>query len=246
MTLPLNEQEQHLMDLLMVIPPKLEDARLFLQQTMLSAESVGKIGALYAEECQFNISDSSVITRNCSSPLKNAGFPQGILSGFHSSYVYDVTKLLLDFGLDPNTIFWADEHEYYNIMDSLMFVDNEYVAADTMALLMEHGGDPNLQIGRETLYERVDFEVWFGSVEQEIRWRHDAWVHVWMVLTGYGGKIDGCDDLITRFREYDSQELFNPEMLRNHRDYYYGFSRESKEIVLHIYDKKTLWEVARG
>ena len=127
MTLLLNEQEQHLMDLLLALPPKLEDARLFLQQTMLSAESVGKIGAFYAEECRFNIGDSSVITKNCTSPLKNAGFPQGILSGFHSSCVYDVTKLLLDFGLDPNTIFWADEHEYYNIMDT-SHIKSDYVS----------------------------------------------------------------------------------------------------------------------
>lgn len=246
MELLLNEQEQHLMDLLMVIPPKLEDARAFLQQHALSIESVSKIGALYAEESQFEVGEASAIMENSNKPFGKTDFPKGILSGFHSTYLYDVTELLLDFGLDPNAIFWASGYDYYNIMDALMYVDNEYVAADTMALLMEHGGNPNLHIDGETLYEQADFEVWFGAIEQRIRWRHDAWVHIWMVLTGYGGKINGRDDLITRFREYGSGEPFHLEKLRNHRNYYYGYSYENKESILHIYDRKTLWEVARG
>lgn len=246
MALPLNEQEKYLLDLLMVIPPKLKDAETFLQQHALSKESISKIGALYAERCQFEVGDAFSIPENRNRPLGNSDFPKKILSGFHSTYIYEVTKLLLNFGLDPNAIFWASGYDYYNIMDALMYVDNEYVAADTMALLMQHGGDPNLHIDGETLYEMADFEVWFGSVEQQIRWRHDAWVHIWMVLTGYGGKINGRDDLITRFREYGSGEPFHLEKLRNHRNYYYGYSYEKNESILHIYDRKTLWEVARG
>lgn len=246
MALPLKEHEQHLMDLLMAIPPKLEDAETFLQQHTLSKESISKIGALYAEHCQFEVGDASAIPENGNRPLGNSDFPKGILSGFHSTYVYEVTKLLLDYGLDPNAIIWGSGYDYYNIMDALMYIDNEYVAADTMALLMEHGGNPNLHIDGETLYEMADFEVWYGSSDQDIRWRHDSWVHIWMVLTGYGGKINGRDDFLTRFREYDSREPFCQEELKNHRNYYYGYSYENRESVIHIYDRKTLWEVARG
>lgn len=51
MALLLNDHEQLLMDLLMTIPPKLEDAGTFLQQHALSKENISKIGALYQSCC---------------------------------------------------------------------------------------------------------------------------------------------------------------------------------------------------
>ena len=83
-------------------------------------------------------------------------------------------------------------------------------------------------------------------IEQEIRWRYDSWVHVWLVLLAYGGAPRGRKSLLEVFREYDSAELFDVRKLKNHRDYYYGLSKENYEPVIHIYDKKTLWEVAKA
>lgn len=33
--------------------------------------------------------------------------------------------------------------------------------------------------------------------------------------------------------------------LKDHRNYYYGLSYENGNRMIHIYDKKTFWEVAR-
>jgi hypothetical protein len=121
-------------------------------------------------------------------------------------------------------------------------VDNAYVAADTMALLLEHGGNPNLNMDGQSVFGIVDFEIWFGSVEQSLRWRYDAWVHIWMVLLTYGCNNSG----IQVFREYNSDAMFDLKKLRDHRNYYFGLSYEDQERVIHIYDKNTFWEVARG
>lgn len=79
--------------------------------------------------------------------------PDGVIPVLHSTYVYDVVRFLLPFGLLPNGIY-LDGSDEYSILDSLKYIDNEYVAADTMALLMEHGGKiegklPSVQVFRK-------------------------------------------------------------------------------------------------
>jgi len=57
----------------------------------------------------------------------------------------------------------------------------------------------------------------------------------------------GCESSgIKVFREYNSDALFDLKKLKDHRNYYYGLSCENGDRVIHIYDKKTFWEVARG
>jgi len=175
--------------------------------------------------------------------LSKAQLPDGIIPGLHSSYVYDVIKLLLPYGLDPNAIVENDGRRY-NLMDMLRFVDNEYVAADTMALLLEHGGDPDLEVDGEQIFQSVDFDIWFGAVEQEIRWRYDSWVHLWMVLLAYSKKAK--ERPIQVYREYGSREMFDLKKLKNHRNYYYGIAFENGDPWISIYDKETYWLVAKA
>jgi len=85
-----------------------------------------------------------------------------------------------------------------------------------------------------------------NALEQELRWRYDSWKHVWMVLLAYGGAPQGKKSPLEVFREYYSNELFEIKKLKNHRDYYYGISMENHEPVIHIFDKKTLCEVAKA
>ena len=127
----------------------------------------------------------------------------------------------------------------------LFFVENEYVAADTRRLLLENGGNPNLIVDGESIYDRAEFEVWFGSIEQTIRWRYDAWIHMWFVLLAYSGKPEGKDLGFHLFPEYNKEETFSLTKLRDHRNFYYGLSCEGNERIVHIYDRKTFWEVAR-
>ena len=237
MDLPLNDKSQQLLDALMTIPPDLATAKKLLQQECFSSDEVTKVAMRYADECFLDIADK--FRTDPDDRISFSGFmpPAGVIPGLHSTYVYDVVKFLLDYGLDPNSIIDED-----NIMEMLLYVDNEYVAADTIALLLEHGGDPNQIIDGESVFQQIDFGIWFDAVELYIRWRYDAWVHTWMVLLAYG-----CEDPgIKVFREYNSDTLFDLKKLRYHRNYYFGLSYEDQERVIHIYDKNTFWEVARG
>lgn len=233
MEIELNEQEHRLLEHLMVIPPNLDGAEKLLSEACLSADAVTRIGLRYLEGC---FSDT----------CEGEGYPpdlfrNGIIPGRHSTHLYEVTELLLRFGLNPNAI--CDNEMC--MLSELRFVDNEYVGADTMALLLEHGADPNLVIGGPTIFEDIDFDVCFDTVNQSIRHRFDALTHCWMTLLGYGGMYRKPDVPYWLYREFESDETFDLKKLRDHRNYYVGLSIENGERMIHIYDRRTFWEVAR-
>lgn len=232
MWVELNEQEQRLVDHLMVIPPDFKGAERMLQEESLSAASVTRVGLCYIDGCFCDSWEGE----ECPPDL----FQNGILPDRHSSYLYQVVELLLRFGLEPDGI-----HEDTSMLDGLRFVDNEYVAADTMVLLLEHGADPNLRVEGASVFEDIDFDVFFDTVNQRIRHRFDSVTHCWMVLLGYGGKYSNPEVPIQLYREFNSKEVFDLRKLRDHRNYYVGLSRKNGGIDIHIYDRRTFWEVAR-
>lgn len=244
MELELTDRSKRLLELLWTIPPQFEEAKAYLDANQLSADEVTRVANIYADKCSRDLDD--YIGERCPDDctMRDVPIPQGIISKIPSGHIYGVVALLLQYGLDPNVVYEADGRTY-NIMRLIMSIDNEYIAADTMRLLLDNGGDPNLTAGIETIFECIDYDVWFGSVEQEIRWRYDAWVHVWMVLLAYGGEIPGKGQMMEAFRERHSDDLFDLKKLRNHRDYFFGLSVENKGRTMHIFDKKTFWEVAR-
>ena len=241
MELELTERSQGLLELLMTIPPQFDMAKGYLEANQLTADEVTRVATMFADKCSRDYDE--YLYDNF--PLRDLPLPQGVVQGTRSAHLCETVKLLLQYGLNPNAIYVVDAN-VYNIMSVISFIDNEYVASDTMVLLLEAGGDPNLVVDFSTIYESVSDDVWFGAIEQEIRWRYDSWVHVWLVLLAYGGAPRGRKSLLEVFREYDSAELFDVRKLKNHRDYYYGLSKENYEPVIHIYDKKTLWEVAKA
>ena len=226
----LSEREQKLFNHLMAIPPDLDRAESDLQAEKLSCDEVTRVGIAYVQDCYFEVVDYA----------QEHGIPQPteVLPNLHSSYIPDIIKFLLLHGLYPNGVYEDD-----NIMDSLRFIDNELLAADALALLLEHGGETDLMIPGEKLFEATDFEVFFAAVEMGNRQLFASIVHCWMVLIGYGARCD--EDKMQAFREYNSSETFDWDKLKNHRNYYFGITHLENDFAISIYDKDTLWEVAR-
>ena len=150
----------------------------------------------------------------------------------HSSYIYELTKLFLKYGLVPNAIY----DEYENVMDLLQFIGYEYVAADTLGLLLEHGGDPFLEIAGAVLFDELVFDVEFGALEMFDKKLYDAHVHYWMVMVGFGAQLDDGDQ-VEMYSDYSF------EMLKDHKNYDYYIER-THPITLHLFDRRTKWEVA--
>ena len=244
MELELTERANQLLELLMTIPPQFESAKSYLAENKLSSDEVTRVANIYADKCFRDYDEYLYENWPDDCTLRDLPLPQGVVQGILSTHLYDVVSFLLEYGLDPNAVYTVNG-DSYNIMRLILFIDNEYIAADALRLLLDNGGNPNLLAGTETIFECIDDDIWFGSVEQEIRWRYDSWVHLWMVLLAYGGKPRGRNVPIKTFREYGSNSLFDIKKLKNHRNYCFGVSFENYDSVIHIYDKKTFWEVAR-
>lgn len=203
---------EELRNVLLPVPPRMEEAEQLLKTEKLSSQELTQIALAFINECRWEEGTA------------------------YAPYLYQVMGLLLRHGLDPK-----EKRDGYELLSALLFVEHEYAAADTLGLLLEHGADPNYKPNDdEGAFEMLDFDIWFGALEQYKRQTYDAWLHSWMVFIGWDATIP-----VKVFREYDSEELFDLRKLRQHRNYYCGLSFEGKEICVHIYDKETMWEVAR-
>ena len=213
-----------------LVPVELE---MILQDNRYPADIVTRAAIRYAEECSDEDDEG---TETGTGTCLSEGLPS-------------IISLLLSYGLEPNAVYndddgWGDR----NIMEAVCGVDTGFAAADTLALLLEHGGDPNLVLDGEPLFEQVDFDVIFGAAEQGNRQRYAALVHCWLVLIGYGGKLSDGKLPLDVFPKYDSDEEFNCSELREHRNYTFCLSHvpgRGEAWSMHIFDRRTLWEIAR-
>lgn len=222
--------EKLLFDLLITIPPNWTAAEQLLNAAKLTSSQITRVAIAYAEECYREVADYAY--------EQSIPHPTTIIPNLHSTFIYDIINFLLEYGLEPNGIY-----ENCNVMKELQYVDNEFLAADTLNLLLERGGDYNLSIDGETFFQEIDFDVFFGAIEQYNRPYFAAIVHCWMVVIGHGARC--LEDTMHVFKMYDSSECFDWDMLKNHRNYYFGLTHLEKGFAISIYDKETLWEVAR-
>lgn len=226
MNITLNEKELRLKELLMVLPPDFDSIENLLCQDAYTVENISKVGTDFAWECveecwEYFMEDDIVRSEE-------------VVPNLHSTYICEALTLLLRYGLNPNAIF-----EEENIMHHLQFLDNGYQAADALAILFEHGGNPNLFCESGCLFDDVDFSVTFDAVEQQDRQRYSSLVHCWMVCFAFGGTLKNGNAPIKVSRHFDVKEL------KDHRRFYFGITKGERWPDIHIFDKRDMWEVVR-
>ena len=154
-----------------------------------------------------------------------------------SANVYNIIKLLLQYGLDPNA-----SYEGFTVANELKSIANEYLAADALQLLFENGMKCEVgEYGNQVFWD-LDFDVMFDISEMWNRRRYDAAVHCWFVFLGNGGASPSGKQLTEVADGFDLSEL------KNHRNFFFGLSQDEHALNgwwLHIFDKQTLWEVGR-
>ena len=225
--------ELRLLAMLEMLPPDLSMIKDYLDSTTLSPPKLAStVIRFITEDCQFE------------------GDQEKPPEQLHSTYLLNLIELLLDHGLDPNEAF-----EDYSVMDSLDLVDTGYVAADTMDLLLQKGGNLYQECDGETLFDRIEFNVIFDAINQENRDRYDQLIHLWLVMIGHGAKSLSSDgerkELVQFFKppHYDAPcEQFTVGSFRNHRDFSWALTHvpgHGENWSLHIIDKSTGWEVLR-
>lgn len=174
----LSRKAEILCDLLTELPPDFVRIEKELKTNLYSSQEITLAFARFCDNCFCDYSDFVYYKRR-----KPYNYET------HSTYAYDICKLLLKYGLDPN-LKYDDIVFSCNIMDAVYSIDKPYIAADTLKLLLENGGDPNIWIESETLYEMVDFDIWFDdthgfATEENFKDKFDCRFHCWLVLKGF-------------------------------------------------------------
>ena len=232
MWIDLTEKEQELFQPIIKLPPDFAAAEKVLSEKTFTAAEITRAALAFAKEAIFDAGEFA---------WQN-GIPhtEAIMPNLHSTYIVEIIGFLLPHGLDPNAI--CDDE---NIMNILKYIDNEYLAADALMLLLEHGGRYDLWIPGEMneLSGSLYFDVWCDIGEQRNRQRFSALVHCLMVLIGYGARMK--ENAVKTFREFDSSVLFDPVKLKDHRNYSFCVAYVEDSPAISIFDKKTLCEVMR-
>lgn len=166
-------------DLLECLPPDFEKVEKELKNNSYTPEEVTISFGKFCDNCFCEYSDFVYYKRR-----KPYNYE------IHSTYAYDICKLLLKYGLDPNLKYEDYVAFSSNVMEAVYSIDKPYIAADTLKLLLENGGDPNIWIESETLYEMVDFDIWFDdthgfATEENFKDKFDCRFHCWLVLKGF-------------------------------------------------------------
>ena len=151
------------------IPPDWEKIQDVLSTSKFSKEELALIAIDVTDNCFCEYSDAM-----------NPEVEDVTIDTMHSNYLIDSLQILLDHGLDPNTVV-EDE----NVMWNTQWVDAPDVGAAALRLLLENGGNPNHLIPAEgeTLFDYVAFRVSYDEYLHE--WMHT--VQCWLVLMAFGG-----------------------------------------------------------
>ena len=166
---------ESLLTLMSELPPDLSKIEDELKKSTYTSEAVT------AAACEFV--DNG--TRDYTDYIDDHGYaPKD--EEINSTYIYDICKLLLGYGLDPNMIL-GEEYDQKNIMYGLYWQTKPYVAADTLRLLIEHGADPHLEFEYESIYNISDRGICFDITEgyandPDYSIKFDCRFHFWLVL----------------------------------------------------------------
>ena len=175
--------------------------------------------------------------------------PDATVPGYESSHMAEAIRLLLEYGLDPNKIIWGDNHlggfEECNIMEQIQRVFNGHQAADSLYLLLNHGGNPNLKIDNTYLYTEPDWDIGFDTANREDMisdGMYEAKLHYWFVLVGFRADYPGAELPLKPVKGFDLSKL------KEHKHFYAGVIRSDgteADWKLCVFDRHTNREVAR-
>ena len=213
---------EYLLSMLMKLPPKLDVIEKELQATEYTEEEVSLAACRFADNCFLECRDFEEEFKR--KPSKEE---------VHSSYIYEICKLLLKYGLNPNLIV-----EDTNIMYELRYVDYEYIAAETLKLMLENGGKVDIDNGDEPLFLSLDFDVVFDVIELDNKELFDKEFKFWILMIGYGATIKDNKCPINIANGYSIEEF------KDFKNFNYEIEFLEKDWVMHIIDIRTNKEVA--
>ena len=214
---------EYLLSMLMELPPKLEVIEKELKTDAYTTEEVTLAACKFTERCFLECRD-----------FEEAFGRKPQKEEVHSAFVYDICELLLKHGLDVN-LFIEDT----NLMYELRYVDYNYISAETMRLLLENGGNVNIDDGDEPMFQHLDYDVMFDASYRTVgKDLFDKEFKLWILMIGYGGVINENKIPV------ELADGYSVEQFKDYENFTYEIEFSGKDSVMHIIDIRTNKEVA--
>jgi hypothetical protein len=159
-----------------------------------------------------------------------------------SFYLPEMLAALLDSGMNPNDFI---ESRKVNIMWLMKYVDYKDYAARCLKLLLERGGNPNILVCGESLFELTHSYILLDVMESELNQFLSKEVPYWLVLLGFGGCWSDGRLPVTM------QDGYQPEIFRNYDAFDWKIESQGSPNedgtfwTMHIFNKSTGTVVAK-
>ena len=143
--------------------------------------------------------------------------------------------IFIENGLDANLVICDDKINYDNILQSLIFIDDDDLNARVLRKILSKGGSPNMLINGVSFFQEVDCDF-IIDIEMDLYWyKHqlDVAFRFWLVLVGFGGLIKD-NRLPINMRENNTPEIF-----KDFENFDYNIIRKENDFELQIIDKKS-------
>ncbi len=242
----LNNNSKVLYNLMWKMPPDYDEIRHIINHNKMTPAEITLAMVQFIKAIRYE--------EDCSDELSSFigddnAFEFSYYEKYHSAFLPGLMQTLIESGLDVNLL-----SKFGDVLHRILYLENGYTAADTFAVLFNNGLDVyTADDDGDSLFDTIDFDILFGMRNQYIRRRYDSWFHTWLVFVGYGAEMKNgtCPvDIVYEDDENSEFEIKNFEIedLRNHHNYYFGISyleNRGDKYTIHIFDKRTKYEVAR-
>ena len=223
----------------------------------MSREAVERLKALFAEipprwaqigdlfsRCEFTpeeLAEAAVdVTDNCFDEYSQAldpSCPSVSVDRMHTPYVIPSLAILLEHGLDPNS-----EVRSENAMWNTQWINAPDIGAGALRLLLESGGDPNLIVNGDSIFEYVDYRI--ADEDEGFDRDYDCLFQCWLVLMGYGGCWKKGEAPVRMLNGNDVRIFRNFEFFDFWIERLASADGKSSRLIMHIINRVTGEEVA--
>ena len=207
---------------------KTADAEAYLIQNKMSCEAVTEAAIGLLDAFRFEV--DSFKCENGRKPMSG----ETVSDGFS-----DLFAVLLCYGLDPNAVYCEDGRDL-NLLNELFLIDNYAVMRRIYRLLFENGADPNVKVGGESFFEKVDSDVVILAPDYgaEHREAYEAAFRVWLLCIAYGATLPSGANIL-KMKCGNSTEIF-----KECERFSYRIEYASDDWYLHIFYTDSGEEVA--
>ncbi len=211
---------EKLLALLTELPPDLKNIENFIKLNEFANQELATVVCKFGEHCFLDYRD-----------YREYHGKEATFGELNSDYLYEICKLFIKNGMDVNTVVTDEYSSRTNLLEKVRWVYNPRTSAKTFKLLLEKGGDINVNLDVDKFFCETDFDFIFDLNENMTEFT-DILFEIWIMMVGYGGKLSNGKTPVILNDGYSIEDL------KNYENFAYEKYHTEDDWHLNIIDKR--------